>query len=155
MKFFFDKFNFTSGGALGSLTLGLVIKEMWAKGWPAFACVEGTRLGLHPVVHLFTGLWMSARTILGHSDNMPIPSALLAKPGTNLRALFLDLELACTCSLPHPEVVPRIESHGAREVGRVFCSLLCVVRGLNPALQHRQFREGGQPLEYQPGVFSK
>lgn len=41
MKFFFDKFNFTSGGALGSLTLGLVIKEMWAKGWPAFACVEG------------------------------------------------------------------------------------------------------------------
>lgn len=41
MKFFFDKFNFTSGGALGSLTLGLVIKEIWARGWPAFACNEG------------------------------------------------------------------------------------------------------------------
>jgi len=42
MKFFFDKYEFTSGGALGSLTLGLVIKEMWARGWPAFACVDGT-----------------------------------------------------------------------------------------------------------------
>ena len=41
MKFFFDKFNFTSGGALGSLTLGLVIKEIWSRGWPAFACTEG------------------------------------------------------------------------------------------------------------------
>ena len=71
MKFFFDKYNFTSGGALGSLTLGLVIKELWARGWPSFACVEGTHFlftcscldvphlwkswygdhGSHPVMH--------------------------------------------------------------------------------------------------------
>lgn len=52
MKFFFDKFNFTSGGALGSLTLGLVIKEIWARGWPAFACNEGTFYNICPGVHL-------------------------------------------------------------------------------------------------------
>lgn len=44
MKFFFDKYQFTSGGALGSLTLGLVIKEVWSSGWPAFACVDGSSL---------------------------------------------------------------------------------------------------------------
>ena len=34
MKFFFDKYNFESGGALGSLTLGLAVKELWASGQP-------------------------------------------------------------------------------------------------------------------------
>lgn len=41
MKFFFDRFNLTSGGAMGSLTLGLVIKEIWGRGWPSFAHNEG------------------------------------------------------------------------------------------------------------------
>ena len=41
MMFFFNKFNFTSGGAIGSLTLGLVIKELWARGWPSWASQEG------------------------------------------------------------------------------------------------------------------
>ena len=41
MKFFFDKYGFTSGGALGSLTLGLVIKELWARGWPSWAVNKG------------------------------------------------------------------------------------------------------------------
>ncbi len=34
MKFFFDRYNFESGGALGSLTLGLAVKELWASGQP-------------------------------------------------------------------------------------------------------------------------
>ena len=34
MKFIFDKYGFTSGGALGSLTLGLIVKELWARGQP-------------------------------------------------------------------------------------------------------------------------
>ena len=34
MKFFFDKYEFTSGGALGSLTLGLVVKELWRRRLP-------------------------------------------------------------------------------------------------------------------------
>ena len=34
MKFFFDKYHFESGGALGSLTLGLAVKELWASGQP-------------------------------------------------------------------------------------------------------------------------
>ena len=41
MKFFFDKYNFTSGGAIAALTLGLVIKELWLRGWPAFGAMEG------------------------------------------------------------------------------------------------------------------
>ncbi|KAK9810538.1 hypothetical protein WJX72_012364 [[Myrmecia] bisecta] len=36
MKFFFDRYNFTSGGAIGSLTLGLCLKEMYGRGWPGF-----------------------------------------------------------------------------------------------------------------------
>ncbi|KAL3133331.1 hypothetical protein ABBQ38_007206 [Trebouxia sp. C0009 RCD-2024] len=41
MKFIFDKYNFTSGGALGSLTLGLLVKELWARGQPGpFALKE-------------------------------------------------------------------------------------------------------------------
>lgn len=47
MKFFFDKFDFTSGGAMGSLTLGLVIKELWARGFPSFASREGAASGLY------------------------------------------------------------------------------------------------------------
>ena len=34
MKYFFDHYEFTSGGALGSLTLGLLVKELWKRGWP-------------------------------------------------------------------------------------------------------------------------
>ena len=34
MKYFFDKYQFTSGGALGSLTLGLVVKELWRRRLP-------------------------------------------------------------------------------------------------------------------------
>ena len=41
MKFIFDKYGFTSGGALGSLTLGLLVKELWARGQPGpFALKE-------------------------------------------------------------------------------------------------------------------
>ena len=41
MKFIFDKYGFTSGGALGSLTLGLIVKELWARGQPGpFALKE-------------------------------------------------------------------------------------------------------------------
>ena len=35
MKYFFDKYQFTSGGALGSLTLGLVVKELWRRRLPS------------------------------------------------------------------------------------------------------------------------
>ena len=41
MKFFFDKYDFTSGGAIAALTLGLIIKELWLRGWPAFGALEG------------------------------------------------------------------------------------------------------------------
>ena len=41
MKFIFDKYGFISGGALGSLTLGLIVKELWAHGQPGpFALKE-------------------------------------------------------------------------------------------------------------------
>ena len=41
MKFIFDRYGFTSGGALGSLTLGLMVKELWARGQPGpFALKE-------------------------------------------------------------------------------------------------------------------
>ena len=40
MKFFFDHFSFTSGGALGSLTLGLLVKELWKRGWPPGLAVD-------------------------------------------------------------------------------------------------------------------
>lgn len=41
MKFIFDRYGFTSGGALGSLTLGLLVKELWARGQPGpFALKE-------------------------------------------------------------------------------------------------------------------
>ena len=40
-KFIFDRYGFTSGGALGSLTLGLMVKELWARGQPGpFALKE-------------------------------------------------------------------------------------------------------------------
>ena len=42
MKFIFDKYNFTSGGALGSLTLGLCVKELWARGTPGMFAVPET-----------------------------------------------------------------------------------------------------------------
>ncbi len=40
MKYFFDRFEFTSGGALGSLTLGLLVKELWKRGWPPGLAVD-------------------------------------------------------------------------------------------------------------------
>ena len=40
MKYFFDHFSFTSGGALGSLTLGLLVKELWKRGWPPGLSVD-------------------------------------------------------------------------------------------------------------------
>ena len=40
MKYFFDKYEFTSGGALGSLTLGLVVKELWRRRLPALLASE-------------------------------------------------------------------------------------------------------------------
>lgn len=44
MKFIFDKYAFTSGGALGAITLGLFVKEFWARGQPqAFAIPETNR----------------------------------------------------------------------------------------------------------------
>lgn len=36
MKFFFDLYLFTSGGALASLFLGLVVKELWRHRLPGF-----------------------------------------------------------------------------------------------------------------------
>ncbi|DBB09325.1 TPA: hypothetical protein ACH3X3_007904 [Trebouxia sp. C0006] len=42
MKFIFDKYNFTSGGALGSLTLGLCVKELWARGKPGMFAIPET-----------------------------------------------------------------------------------------------------------------
>lgn len=39
MKFIFDKYAFTSGGALGSITLGLFVKELWRRGQPAMFAV--------------------------------------------------------------------------------------------------------------------
>ena len=38
----FDRYNFTSGGALGSLTLGLCVKELWARGMPAVFAIPET-----------------------------------------------------------------------------------------------------------------
>ena len=40
MKYFFDHFDFTSGGALGSLTLGLLVKELWKRGWPPHLSID-------------------------------------------------------------------------------------------------------------------
>jgi NhaP-type Na+/H+ or K+/H+ antiporter len=34
MKYFFDQFDFESGGALAALMLGLVVKEFWRRQWP-------------------------------------------------------------------------------------------------------------------------
>lgn len=34
MKYFFDQFNFESGGALAALMLGLLVKEFWRRQWP-------------------------------------------------------------------------------------------------------------------------
>jgi hypothetical protein len=34
MKYFFDHYGFGSGGAIGSLTLGMVVKEFWKRRWP-------------------------------------------------------------------------------------------------------------------------
>ena len=42
IKFIFDKYKFTSGGALGSLTLGLLVKELWAKNKPAMFAIPET-----------------------------------------------------------------------------------------------------------------
>ena len=42
MKFIFDRYNFTSGGALGSLTLGLCVKELWARGKPGMFAIPET-----------------------------------------------------------------------------------------------------------------
>ena len=42
MKFIFDRYGFTSGGALGSLTLGLVVKELWTRGQPQILSVPQT-----------------------------------------------------------------------------------------------------------------
>ena len=39
MKFIFDKYAFTSGGALGSITLGLFVKELWRRGQPTMFAV--------------------------------------------------------------------------------------------------------------------
>ena len=40
MKYFFDKFNFESGGALAALMLGLAVKEMWRRQWPRFLAAQ-------------------------------------------------------------------------------------------------------------------
>ncbi|KAL0035158.1 hypothetical protein WJX79_003931 [Trebouxia sp. C0005] len=37
-----NQYNFTSGGALGSLTLGLCVKELWARGTPGMFAVPET-----------------------------------------------------------------------------------------------------------------
>ena len=42
MKFIFDKYAFTSGGALGSITLGLFVKELWARGQPQMFAIPET-----------------------------------------------------------------------------------------------------------------
>ena len=42
MKFIFDKYGFTSGGGLGSLTLGLCVKELWARGQPELVAIPET-----------------------------------------------------------------------------------------------------------------
>lgn len=36
MKYFFDQYDFESGGALAALTLGLTVKELWRRQWPRF-----------------------------------------------------------------------------------------------------------------------
>ena len=35
MKYFFDHYNFTSAGAIASLVMGLLAKELWKRGKPA------------------------------------------------------------------------------------------------------------------------
>lgn len=40
MKYFFDQFNFESGGALAALMLGLVVKELWRRQWPKFLALQ-------------------------------------------------------------------------------------------------------------------
>ena len=37
MKYFFDRYELTSGGALSALMLGLVVKELWRRRIPSFA----------------------------------------------------------------------------------------------------------------------
>lgn len=36
MKYFFDQYQFESGGALAALSLGLIVKELWKRQWPYF-----------------------------------------------------------------------------------------------------------------------
>ena len=43
MKYFFDKYGFTSGGALAALTLGLCVKELWRRRLPSFLSSEVRR----------------------------------------------------------------------------------------------------------------
>ena len=53
MKFFFDKYEFTSGGALGSLTLGLVVKELWRRRLPGLLASQvGRTLGVWGLIHV-------------------------------------------------------------------------------------------------------
>lgn len=35
VKYFFDHYNFTSAGAIASLVMGLLAKELWKRGKPA------------------------------------------------------------------------------------------------------------------------
>ena len=51
MKFIFDRYGFTSGGALGSLTLGLVVKELWTRGQPQILSVAQTNHEYNRSVH--------------------------------------------------------------------------------------------------------
>ncbi len=39
-KYFFDQFDFESGGALAALTLGLFVKELWRRQWPKFLAAQ-------------------------------------------------------------------------------------------------------------------
>ncbi len=48
MKYFFDQYDFESGGALAALTLGLTVKELWRRQWPRFLARQ-----VWPVGHQF------------------------------------------------------------------------------------------------------
>jgi hypothetical protein len=56
MKFFFDHFGFSSGGAIGAIIMGLVVKECWHRRWPAILAGDypDILLSIYPDILLST-----------------------------------------------------------------------------------------------------
>ena len=85
MKFFFDKYEFTSGGALGSLTLGLVVKELWRRRLPG---PLASQVG-------------SVKCALLSHDHMCCSGLQVAVIGGKLDAAFpTSARVACAASCP-------------------------------------------------------